>query len=262
LKVLIIILLSLTVFNTHLFADDSQINPDTARAYEGYLVSFIWPKGQSIEQIDYKNLLPTDRLLRFMPPDDDATNISNNTNQITPFGNIEKRLGHQVKILANQKWTLIFKQPEDTISKQFHSEQEQNGYPELTGNIAIKLGRYLESDIDYKHYLFDRVTQTTSIPEKQETENEQSNQPISIFSPSANVSEIKPVMILKLHQSNKTASKKVNYLDHPTIGTLLYFEPIELEQAIENIALQSMTPETGQSLTYDELQSTNELSDR
>jgi hypothetical protein len=52
----------------------------------------------------------------------------------------------------------------------------------------------------------------------------------------------------------------VNYLDHPTIGTLLYFEPIELEDAMDKIALLSMMPETGKSLNYDELQSTNELS--
>jgi len=41
---------------------------------------------------------------------------------------------------------------------------------------------------------------------------------------------------------------------------LLYFEPIELDDALEKIAAQSVTPETGSSLNYDELQSTNELS--
>ena len=72
--------------------------------------------------------------------------------------------------------------------------------------------------------------------------------------------EFEPALVLTLNQSNKTASKKVNYLDHPTIGTLLYFEPIELEDAIEKIALQTVAPETGASLNYTELESTNELS--
>ena len=46
------------------------------------------------------------------------------------------------------------------------------------------------------------------------------------------------------------------------IGTLIYFEPIELEDAIEKVAAQSVTPETGKSLTYDSLHSTNELTNK
>ena len=258
-KSLIVIFLSLTLLNTHAFAANEQINPDTAKAYKAYLVTFQWPEGKSTEQVDYKNVLSTDSLFRLKTEGGIATNSSNNTGRSTPFGNIEQRLGGHVKILANQKWTLIFRFPGDTIKKSFHSSQEKDGYPELTGNIAIKLGRYLESDIQYKHYLFDSFTQPSP------AQNSEQNRSVSIYSQTANQSDFKefePALVLKLNQSNKTASKEVNYLDHPTIGTLIYFEPIELEDAMEQIATLSVEPETGKSLTYDSLRSTNELTSR
>jgi len=258
LKTLIISLLSLTLLNTHLFADDGEINTDTARAYEAHLVTFMWPEGQSSEQINYKNVLSTGNLLRLTKDEEGKPSAASNTSEVTPFGNIEGRLGKHVKILANQQWMLIFNHPGDTISKTFHSEQEKDGYPELTGSISVKLGRYLESDIRYQHYLFDSFTQPNT---------QAQNSKGSFFSQGQNTPDVQPelkafdpALVLTLTQRNKTASKKVNYLDHPTIGTLLYFEPIELEDAIDKIALQSMTPETGKSLNYDELQSTNELS--
>lgn len=257
-KTLIISLLSLTLLNTHLFADDGEINTDTARAYEAHLVTFMWPEGQSSEQINYKNVLSTGNLLRLTKDEEGKPSSASNTSEVTPFGNIEGRLGKHVKILANQQWMLIFNHPGDTISKTFHSEQEKDGYPELTGSISVKLGRYLESDIRYQHYLFDSFTQPNTQAQSSKG---------SFFSQGQNTPDVQPefkafdpALVLTLTQRNKTASKKVNYLDHPTIGTLLYFEPIELEDAIDKIALQSMTPETGKSLNYDELQSTNELS--
>jgi len=252
LKALIITLLSLTAVSTSLFADDGEINPDTARAYEGYLVTFMWPEDQSSEQLDYKNILTTESLLRFTPSDESKIDVTSETNQPTPFGDIEGTLGRHVKILANQKWTLIFNHPGDTINKTFYSEQEKDGYPELTGSITVKLGRYLESNIRYQHYLFDSFTQPTNTQNQPLQQNEPKTQ--------AEFKEFDPSLVLTITQRNKTASKKMNYLDHPTIGTLLYFEPIELEEAMEKIALQSMTPETGKSLNYDALQSTNELS--
>ncbi|QUX91433.1 hypothetical protein CYL31_08375 [Marinomonas sp. A3A] len=251
-KSLIVIFLSLALLNTRLFAEDGGINPNTARAYEAYLVTFQWPDALTSEQVTYKNILSTDNLIRLTG---NEKSTDNNNAQSTPFGNIEARLGKNVKILANKKWTLIFRFPGDTIRKSFYSEQQKDGYPELTGKIAIKLGRYLESDINYQHYVFDRFTQPT--PDQNSTSillSQNQTQPA--------LKAFEPAMVLKLHQSNKTASKKVNYLDHPTIATLIYFEPIELEDAIDKVASQSMDHETGQSLTYNELQSTNELTKR
>ena len=254
-KPLIVIFLSLALLNTQLFAEDGEINPDTARAYEAYMVTFQWPDALTSEQVNYKSILSTDNLIRLTG---DEKNTDNNA-QPTPFGNVEARLGKNVTILANKKWTLIFRYPGDTIRKSFYSEQEKDGYPELTGNIAIKLGRYLESDIQYKHYLFDSFTQPDPIQSNEQTGTS------SIFAQAKSQPEFKayePALVLKLNQSNKTASKKVNYLDHPTIGTLIYFEPIELEDAIEKIATLSVAPETGKSLTYDSLHSTNELTNK
>ena len=262
-KALTPIFLSLSLLSTPLFADDGDINPDTARAYQGYMLTFLWPEGQSSEHIDYKNVFTVDNLIR-LPKESDEENISVTNNEAsassesTPFDNMEQKLDRRVTILANEKWTLIFKAPGDTIKKQFTSKQVKDGYPELTGDIAIKLGRYLESDIHYKHYLFDSFTQPEIDPET--VNNNESN----LFSQDtgntkSDVKAFEPALVLQLHQSNRTASKKVNYLDHPTIGTLLYFHPIELEDAMAAIALETMTPETGASLDYDELQSTNEL---
>ncbi|QUX95412.1 hypothetical protein C0J08_08230 [Marinomonas sp. CT5] len=258
-KTLIAIFSTLTLLSTYTMADEGEINPDTARAYEGYLVTFQWPDGQSTEQVDYKNILSTENLLRLSTTEELTTKPENNIDPSTPFGNIEARLGTHVKVLANQEWTLIFKFPGDTIKKSFYSTQEKDGYPELTGDIAIKLGRYLESDIEYKHYLFDSFTQPETANTNSAPENifsrptlEPENQP--------EIKQFEPALVLKLNLKNKTASKKINYLDHPIIGTLLYFEPIELDDALEKIAAQSVTPETGSSLNYDELQSTNELS--
>jgi plasmid maintenance system killer protein len=258
LKTLIISLLSLTLLNTHLFADDGEINTDTARAYEAHLVTFMWPEGQSSEQINYKNVLSTGNLLRLTKGEEDKSSTTSNTSGSPPFGNIEERLGGHVKILANQQWTLIFNHPGDTISKTFHSEQEKDGYPELTGSISVKLGRYLESDIRYQHYLFDSFTQPNT--QGQSGKGSFFSQGRNTLDTEPEFKEFDPALVLALNQRNKTASKKVNYLDHPTIGTLLYFEPIELEDAMDKIALLSMMPETGKSLNYDELQSTNELS--
>lgn len=257
-KTLIISLLSLTLLNTRLFADDGEINTDTARAYEAHLVTFMWPEGQSSEQINYKNVLSTGNLLRLTKGEEDKLSTTSSTSGSTPFGNIEERLGGHVKILANQQWTLIFNHPGDTISKTFHSEQEKDGYPELTGSISVKLGRYLESDIRYQHYLFDSFTQPNT--QGQSGKGSFFSQGRNTLDTEPEFKEFDPALVLALNQRNKTASKKVNYLDHPTIGTLLYFEPIELEDAMDKIALLSMMPETGKSLNYDELQSTNELS--
>lgn len=282
-KARIFTLLSLTLLNSQTFANNDPINPDTARAYEGYLLTFIWPKGQSDEQIQYKEVISTKDLIRIKKPEDKTTSLSRNasigqnalsineTKATTPFDKFEKQLDKHVEILSNQQWTLIFKTSGDTIHKTFYSKQERNGYPELIGDITIRLGRYLESDIHYQHYLFDRLT----VPEANKIEvvdpqpspaspfsfSEPIDEP-AIIKTQPELKEFGPSFILKLEQSNKTASKKLNYLDHPTIGTLLYFEPIILEEAIEKIALQSMIPETGESLNYEDLQSTNELSDK
>jgi hypothetical protein len=46
--------------------------------------------------------------------------------------------------------------------------------------------------------------------------------------------------VLPLHFVNKTASKKLNYIDHPVIGTLIYFEPLDLEEAIDMVTHASV----------------------
>lgn len=251
-KSLPITLLLLSLVSPRLMAAETAIDPDTARAYQGYLLTFIWPERYSNEHIDYENVLSLNGLIR-IPPSlaEELTPTPNSQDNRLPsvFDDFDKKLDRHVQILSNQQWTLIFKAPGDTIRKQFQSLQNRDGYPELTGSIEIKLGRYLESDIHYQHYLFDSFTLPNNAPSATE---------LDLPSPSP-YKQFEPALVLKLNEQNKTASKKVNYLDHPIIGTLLYFEPIELEDAIEQIAQQSLPGETGDSLTYDQLDSTNEL---
>ena len=253
-KTLTLIALSISLFSTQLFAANGNINPDTARAYEGHILTFLWPDDQSREQVDYKNVLSLQDIQRI---NNTAENSNFSQSEQTPFDSIKKRLASHVTVVADQKWTLIFRASGDVINKNFQSKQEQDGYPELTGNIRIKLGRYLESNIHYQHYLFDDLSQP-SITTEPEDQNSPSSFPL--LSDEAQVKKIGPAFVLTLDLTNKTASKKVNYLDHPKIGTVLYFEPIELEDAMAAIGAQSIAPETGKSLNYDSLRSTNELS--
>ncbi|MCV2402202.1 hypothetical protein OFY17_04800 [Marinomonas sp. C2222] len=247
-KYLAFILLTLSLFSTRSLANTEEINPDTARAYEGYLLTFLWPDNQTTEFIEYENVLSLDGLTRIIENTEQETLESENIEQtLSAFEEgLKTQIGKRIPILVSQKWTLIFKHAGDKIYKEFHSEQIKDGYPELTGKIAIKLGRYLESDISYQHYLFDSFTQP--IPEVLIDDQEP-----------AELKAFEPALVLTLNQSNKTASKKLNYLDHPTIGTLLYFEPIELEEAMATLTSQSNPPETGEGLNYNNLQSTNEL---
>ena len=251
-KSLPITLALLTFLSPHLMAQEENINPDTARAYQGYLLTFVWPERYTNEHVDYENVLTLDGLIReSFDADADQQLSTEQTSQTLPsvFDDFDKKLDRRVQILSNQKWTLIFKDRGDVIHKRFTSPENKDGYPELTGDISIKLGRYLESDIRYKHYLFDSFT----LPAATDSATEFSESPTQF-------KQFEPALVLNLREKNKTASKKVNYIDHPIIGSLLYFEPIELEDAIEQIAQQSLPAETGASLTYDRLNSTNELS--
>ena len=270
-KKLTITLLALLSISSRSYALDEPIDPDTARAYEAYIVTFIWPEEKTSEQIDYKNILTTEGLLRFTDetteeqPQQEINSESDNANVAPegltePFANIAEKLGRQVRILSNQQWTLIFKRPGDVIEKRFYSEEMKDGYPELTADIRIKLGRYLESDIHYEHFLFDSFTQPdSSFADTDSSTSSFFSNTTDESSPEQDLKAFEPALVLKLNIQNKTASKKLNYLDHPTIGTLLYFQPLDLEEAVEKVALQTITPETGQSLTFDQLNSTNEL---
>lgn len=243
------ILLTLSLFSTHSLGNAEDINPDTARAYEGYLLTFLWPDNQTTEFIEYDNVLSLDGLTRIIKNKESEHIGSGNIGQtLSAFEeNLETQIGKRIPILVSQKWTFIFKHAGDTVYKEFHSEQFKDGYPELTGQIAIKLGRYLESNISYQHYLFDSFTQL--IPEEGLADDQRT----------AELKAFEPALMLTLKQSNKTASKKLNYLDHPTIGTLLYFEPVELEEAMATLTAQSNPPETGEGLNYNNLQSMSEL---
>lgn len=298
-KALIATALTLTLLSPSLFAEGGDFNPETARAYEGFLVTFLWPEGQSEEHIDYENVLSVQNLLRLNTGNNTSnleeesnteltqTNLQestqNKTRELTPFADIKQKLNRHVTVLSNQQWTLIFRQTGDTLRKTFHSEQIKDSYPELTGTIAVTLGRYLESDIRYQHYLFDSFTmpeqpeqpevtdsllvmppfdteeELRSIFSQPTTRLQSANAATGAIKPQTQFKKFEPALVLQLNQSNKTASKKVNYLDHPTIGTLLYFEPIELNDAIERITAKAELSEKENGSVYSNLNGTNKL---
>lgn len=260
--------LTLGISCSSLHAADNTIDTNTARAYEGYLITFVWPESVTSEQIDYQNVLNVDNLLR-LPPDkkDDSSSTGASIDSISnPFDDFKSQIDKHAQVLVNKKWTLIFKHPGDVIAKQFYSDQVKDGYPELTGSISIKLGRYLESEIQYKHYLFDSFSvpesQQHTAPQVDTTNKTSDNIDSTTAAESTPYKLFEPALVLNLHETNKTASKKINYIDHPIIGTLLYFEPISLEDALEQTALESLIPDTGESLNYDSLQQSNELSNQ
>lgn len=224
-----ILLLTLAAFSAHLFAaDNQQYNPSTARAYEAHLLTFIWPDKNSSEEVKYKNVTSVASLPRFTEGNTEESSSSGaNIAQLSiPFDRFKQKIAPHAHVLVDKKWTIIFKNRGDTLRESFHSTTLTNGFPELVGQISIKYGRYLESDIQYQHYLFGLPqSDTANIPDIAQ----QNTSP-----------GIQPTFVLDLTQKNKTASKKLNYLDHPIIGTLIYFEPISLDDAIQQVALEKL----------------------
>ncbi|MFT2109597.1 CsiV family protein [Marinomonas sp. 2405UD68-3] len=230
----------------------------TARAYRARVMTFIWPAEKTVEQVKYEPLLSLKATPKFSL---DESSISDSTQSQganiekinNPFDTFQKKLKRGVNVLTNDSWTLIFANQGSKLHHDFHSKPNNLGYAELTGSIQVKLGRYLESNITLNHYLFNAEPQSkathnvlpdtiisienssklspeTSI-EKSDTNNAQDDTSSHQYLPSAQ---------LILNQSNKTASKKLNYLDHPIVGTLIYFEPMDLEEAIQQQALENL----------------------
>ncbi|GAB3482254.1 hypothetical protein [Marinomonas epiphytica] len=223
--------------------DLNQIDPKTARAYEGYLLTFAWPEKYASEHVDYENVLDLENLLRINQSQLESSTL--NTSQLPDvFLQYKQRLKNRVQILSSQRWTLIFNKAGARVNQSFYSPLTKDGYPELVGDISIRLGRYLESDIHYRHYLFDSFSQPLETPPLDLNQTQIEPQL------NTNIKQFEPALVLNLHIENKTASKKLNYLDHPIIGTLLYFEPLELETAIEAIQQQNATIETGLTSPY------------
>ncbi len=257
-KTRLIVTLGMALLSPTLFANDlSSSQETTARAYRAHLLTFAWPKENTVEQIEYETLLSLKATPKF-PLEDPLSNSADTQSTgadieriNNPFDDYQKKLRSGVNVLTNNTWTLIFENRGSKLQHNFHSQPNEEGYAELTGSIDIKFGRYLESKITLKHYLF---TPPPSVVMEQTTDEKQTeletniennfdldvNQDsLQITESSVDVSQL-PQSQLIINQNNKTASKKLNYLDHPTIGTLIYFEPIDLEVAIQQQALENL----------------------
>lgn len=197
-------------------------------------MTFEWPKEDTAEHIKYDDILSLNGIPKFTNPDErfNASGTGSNGANIetinNPFDAYQKKIQRNVNVLSNNSWTLIFDGKGDTLSRAINSAPLISGYSELSGTIKITLGRYLETSINISHYKF-AATQ----PPINDVVN-------TLTTNHAEKTTLLPSARLDITQTNKTASKKLNYLDHPLIGTLLYFEPMELEDAIQQQALESL----------------------
>jgi|OM-RGC.v1.009271136 hypothetical protein len=261
------LLIITTAFTTYSYAteiDLASIDPDKARAYQAYLLTFEWPQGTSTEEITYQEIKNSTTIPSYDIPVDsaDSTTLPATIEPLfNTFDRFNEKVGKHAKILANEKWTLIFPEAGFTHHETFHSTVNENGYADLSGEFSVKLGRYLETTLNYHHYLFahDESDLTPSaLPQDNNVDRPQSDTENTDAAPIENTTFNRPTKVFNLALKNKTASKKINYLDHPIIGTLLYFVPMELEDAIEQKALESFTPDLGENKTQEDLTS-NEL---
>jgi len=247
-----ILLLALISLSTPLFAAGSNdIDPDTARAYQAYLLTFIWPSYASSEQITYQKVKDPSALPQYPV---DNTNAADNSSKgadieplYVPFDDFKNKIAPHAPVLINERWILIFDKRGDVVHESFHSDANTNGYPELTGTISVRYAHYLETDIKYHHYLFTPLPET-SLPEGTSNDLQSSNQDSSGQASDQPLGPM-PTQVLNVELKNKTASKKLNYLDHPIIGTLLYFEPMKLDDAIQQRDLDRLKTQSSDSNT-------------
>ncbi|SBS30415.1 hypothetical protein MSP8887_02662 [Marinomonas spartinae] len=258
-----ILLLTLISLSTPLFAAGSDdINPDTARAYQAYLLTFMWPSYASSEQITYQKVKDPSALPQYPV---DASNSADGSSKgadieplYVPFDGFKNKIAPHAPVLINKKWILIFDKRGDVIHESFHSDTNTNGYPELTGTISIRYAHYLETDIKYHHYLFTPLPEATS-PDGASDNNTDLQSNNQTVAGQANTQPLGPMptQVLNVELKNKTASKKLNYLDHPLIGTLLYFEPMKLDDAIQQRNLDRLKTQSSDTTGTDTTTGTN-----
>lgn len=212
-----------------------NIDPSKARAYQAYVMTFAWPEGTSSEQLKYEPVSSPDNLQRFSPDSNYASKGGSSA-----FDKFRNAVGSRTRMLSYNSWTLIFPDTGRSITQTFHSNSLQNGYSDFVGSVTFTLGRYLESNLDYRHYRFDQAPSVSQELNSNIT-NVGSPQPIALGGMnSVNTAYAggfgSPTKVMSLHFENRTASQKLNYIDHPMIGTLIYFEPLGIEDALSMAA--------------------------
>lgn len=239
---------------THAAEQVTEPVKSNARAYRAHLMSFIWPSELTSEQINYQNVYQMDNIQRFQNDEEAKQSASildekptSENEEINPFYQYQALIDRKVTVLSNQTWPMIFEEQGSVNFANFHSQTLFDGYPELTGQIQVKLGRYLETEINYKHFLFDSFT-TLAKEETAPIDNLIFDELDPFFENQEATEEkiirlYEPALLLSIDVKRKTASKKLNYLDHPVIGSLLYFEPISVDDAEHELMLQALTEE-------------------
>lgn len=208
-------LIAVGILSTSVYAQNLEnLNPDTARAYKAYLMTFKWPSNMSSESIPYAPLKASQTLPEFNPNLSRSLSVAG-----SPFEQFRSTVAARAELLTNNEWTLIFPDKGASFHKTIQGNSQTNGYADFKGAVSFKLERYLETNLHYQDYRFNDANQATL-----ESDTLDANGHAS------------PAQVLSLTFHNKTASKKFNYIDHPVIGTLIYFEPMPLEDAIDEVS--------------------------
>ncbi|SBS30294.1 hypothetical protein MAQ5080_01630 [Marinomonas aquimarina] len=208
------------------------IDLDKARAYQAYVMTFEWPQSASSEDVEYQDIFSLEGLNRFAV----NSGASAPSSVPNPFAKFQRTFANRTKVLSNNSWTLIFPDTGASISERFQSDAQENGYATFTGQVTFTLNRYLESNLRYQHYQFGQpaVAQSTEPPSQYPASGSTEAPQATYALQQSNWDG--PTQVLSLRFRNKTASQKLNYVDHPIIGTLIYFEPLDLEQAIDLVS--------------------------
>lgn len=219
----LITLFTVGLLSTSLFAaqDLENLNPDTARAYKAYVMTFKWPSNMTSETVQYAPLEANQTLPVFNPQLSSSLSVAG-----SPFEAFRQSVAANTELLTNDAWTLIFPDKGTSFHKSIQGASQTDGYAEFKGAVSFTLQRYLETNVHYQHYRFDTPSNAEQLPNS-------SGDTAALIDPTPQVG---PTQVLSLTFENKTASKKLNYIDHPVIGTLIYFEPMALEDAIDEVS--------------------------
>ncbi|MBM6551917.1 hypothetical protein [Marinomonas ostreistagni] len=177
-------------------------------------MTFKWSSSMSSESVPYAPLPASQALPEFNPNLSRSLSVSG-----SPFEQFRSTVAARTELLTNNEWTLIFPDKGASFHKAIQSNSQTNGYADFKGAVSFKLERYLETNLHYQDYRFNDAYQATIEPDTLE-----------------GTAQASPAQVLSLTFHNKTASKKLNYIDHPVIGTLIYFEPMPLEDAIDEMS--------------------------
>jgi len=153
------------------------------------------------------------------------------------------------RVLASAGWYRSFPPDYDTGPMRIAIGDwlEAAGQREIDGHISIERRRYLHVGVNLNHWQVDEAaveearaaaraeaTPATQDPaeETQHNQNEsQAQQKAADSSPApVTLEPVEPDLLTWIRETRRMRSGEIHFIDSPTIGVLVYFEPIEEEE--------------------------------